>query len=95
MIREGTENPAKFAGGEVRDAVLGMLIIPGLVIIGTLVLLGIAGFSHLLGGPYLLFRILFWIGLVVSFVLGWIVYVIVRGMTKLTKHIVQKVVHKD
>lgn len=92
MIREGRENPAKFAGGEVRDVVLGILIIPGLVIIGTLILLGIAGFSHFLGGPYLLFKILFWIGLIISFVLGSIAYVIIRGASRLTKHIVERTI---
>ncbi len=94
MIREGSENPAKFAGGEVRDVVLSVLIIPGLITIAILIFLGIVGYSHFLGGPYLLFKVLFWIVLVTSFVLGWISYVIIRGASRLTKHIVQKVVNQ-
>ena len=96
MIREGTENPAKFAGGEVRDVVLSVFIIPGLITIIALIIFGIVGFSHLLGGPYLLFKILFWIGLVISFVLGSIAYVVIRGVSRLTHHIVERTIsNKD
>lgn len=95
MVREGTEDPAKFASGEVRDVVLSVLIIPGLVIIGVLVVLGIAGFSQLLGGPYLLFKILFWIGAIISSILGLISYFIIRSVGRLTKHMVHRMTNNN
>ncbi len=95
MIREGRENPAKFAGGEARDAILSILIVPGFIMIALLVILGIAGFSSLLGGPYLLFRIFFWIGVLIVFILGCITYVIIRAVIHLTKRAVSHTMKQE
>jgi arginine exporter protein ArgO len=95
MIREGRENPAKFAGGEARDALLSVLIVPGLTMVAILVMFGIVGFSSLLGGPYLLFKIFFWMGAVIVFILGCIAYAIIRAVIHLTKHVVSHTIKKE
>ncbi len=59
MASEAKENPGKFAGGQVGELFVGMLIVPSLI---ALLLLGsffILGYTSWLGGPYGFFKFLF------------------------------------
>ena len=91
-VKELKEDPGKFAGGQVGEAVTGVLIIPAIVVILGLTFLFILGFTHLLGGPYLLFRIVFFIGLFISIGLGFVLYTLTMVVRRATKRVVNKTV---
>jgi hypothetical protein len=65
------KNPRGFVRGKVREVALRYVLYYGGLAILLLVALFSLGFTDLLGGPYLVFEVLFWIVLVgvVSFVL--------------------------
>lgn len=87
MIKEGKENPGKFAGNQAGDLLMGMFIMP---IISAMVFLGgffVLGFTTILGGPYSLVKFLFYILLIFVFFLSLIfrkVYLLLKKSTKST-----------
>jgi len=87
MIKEGKENPGKFAGNQAGELLMSMFVMP---IISAIVFLGgllVLGFTTLLGGPYGLAKFLFYIVLFFTFFLSLIlrkVYLLVKKSTKNT-----------
>lgn len=89
-LKEAQENPGKFASSQTRDALIGILIMPMLILIVGLVFLFALGFTHFLGGPYFFFKLIFFIGLLVSVVIGSVVYKLVSILGRATKKVVNK-----
>ena len=66
MIREAKENPGKFTAGEIRDFLLGSLIVPFILIIALLAVFFILGFTSLFFiGPFLFFKIIFFVSFLI------------------------------
>lgn len=91
-VKELKEDPGKFAGGQAGEVMTGIVIIPIIIVILGLTLLFILGFTHLLGGPYSLFRIVFFIGLFISIGLGFVLYTLTSVVRRVTKRVVNKTV---
>jgi hypothetical protein len=89
-INEIKSNPGKFAGGEVRGIIWGILIVPLIIILLGLTFLFFLAYTKFLGGPYLFFKIVFVIGIIVSLTLGSFVY----KLTSVLRHTTKKVVNK-
>jgi len=85
MIREGKEDPGKFAGGQAGDLFMGLLLMP---IISAVLLLGglfILGYTPLLGGPFGFFKFFFWLSIFCVFFFFMIlrkVYKMIKNTTK-------------
>jgi hypothetical protein len=92
MVKEAKENPGNFAGSQARDAILGIVILPLIIVILGLAFLFALAFTKFLGGPYIFFKIIFFIGLVSSFVIGSIIYKITSALRSTTKKVVNKTV---
>lgn len=54
-------DPKNFAEGAVKETALSVILFPVIFAILFLVLLGVFSFSTILGGPYVIAKILFWI----------------------------------
>lgn len=89
-VKELRNNPGNFAGEQARDVIIGIIIIPAIIIILGLAFLFILAFTSLLGGPYLFFKIIFFLGLFVSAILGFITYKLASMLERNTKKIVNK-----
>jgi glucan phosphoethanolaminetransferase (alkaline phosphatase superfamily) len=59
--RSFAKNPGEFVKDGVKETALSFLIFPIVLAIVILAFLFILSFTHLLGGPYLLAKIFFWI----------------------------------
>ncbi len=85
MASEAKENPGKFAGGQVGSMFLDLLVLPALVVFGSLVIFFIFGFTHFLGGPYWFFKFLFFLTLAAVFLAFYLlrkIYLIIKSVTK-------------
>ena len=91
-IREIKQNPGNFAGEEARDAIIGILLIPLIIVILGLAFIFALGFTGFLGGPYLFFKIVFVLGLFTSCILGLIIYKLTSALRNTTKKVVNKTV---
>ena len=78
MVKEARRDPGGFVGGEVAEAAMGLIMIPIVIALAGLILFFILGFTTLLGGPMLFFKILFVIGVFVSLILYMIIRPILR-----------------
>ncbi len=65
-LREVRENPSAFAGGQMREFLWGVFILPLLIVGGILILFFIMGYTDVFGFHYGIFKILFWITIVVA-----------------------------
>lgn len=93
-IKEVNADPGHFASNEARDLLIGILFFPALIVFLGLAFLFTLGFTHFLGGPYLFFKIIFFIGLFISFIFGTIIYKLTSVLRQTTKKVVNKVVDK-
>lgn len=89
MASEAKENPGKFAGGQVGNMFVGMLVAPALFVLFFLATFFIFGFTTLLGGPYVFFKFLFWISFVIVFCLVYFIIKIYKFIKSLTKGAVE------
>lgn len=95
MIKEGTEDPGKFAGNQVSDLFIGIFVLP---IIAATTLLGglfILGFTSILGGPYSFFRFFFFISIFCVFTFFMILRKMYKMIKKNTKHVVDRTIKVD
>lgn len=88
MVREGTENPGKFAGGQASDLLVGLFIIPLIISIFVLVLLFLLSYTSVLGGPFGLAKFFFYIVLFGTITFCSLIY----KLSKLAKVTTNKVV---
>ncbi len=86
--KEIRQDTGGFVAGEVAETAIGILIIPGIVIVLFLALFFILGFTNLLGGPMGFFKFLFILGLVVSLGIVAILRPIIRLLKRGTKRAV-------
>jgi hypothetical protein len=89
-VKELKEDPGKFAGGQASEVLMGILILPLIIVVLGLAFLFILAFTHVLGGPYLFFKIIFFLALFVSAILGIIVYKLTSLFRRNTKKVVNK-----
>ena len=85
MAKEATEDPGKFAGSQAGGWFVGMLIAPSLFVLSFLVILFVFGFTTFLGGPYLFFKVLFFLSIFATvFVVLFLIkiYKIIKALTK-------------
>jgi len=64
MAKEASENPGVFASEEVSNMIKGMLVMPFISAFLLLGFLFVFGFTTWLGGPFALFRFLFFFALI-------------------------------
>jgi hypothetical protein len=64
LAKKGSSDPTGLVVEELRDAVIGTLVVPSIIVTVVLVLLGILGFSDLLFQASVVARIFFWIVLI-------------------------------
>ncbi len=91
-IKEAKENPGGFAGSQLRDLVVGTIILPLIFIILGLAFLFMLAFTNFLGGPYLFFKIIFFVGLLGSYFIGLVIYKLTKALSRTTKKVVNKTV---
>lgn len=84
-MKELKEDPSKLAGEEVGGFFIGMILGPALIPFLILILLFILGFTGLIGGPFGLFKFLFFLFLIPSigvFLILFKAYKIIKGGAK-------------
>lgn len=91
-IREAKNNPSGFASSNTKEALWGIFLIPIIILALGLIFLFILSFTHLLGGPYLFFKIIFFIGLFFSSIFFVIVYKLISKIGNTTKKVVSKTI---
>ncbi len=94
--KEIKQDAGGFVAGEVAETVIeGLLLIPGLIALGALVLFFILGFTTLLGGPMGFFKFLFILSVVVLLsiiaMLRPIIRLLKRGTKRAVDHTVSKI----
>ena len=92
MAKEAKENPGKFAGGQVGELFLGMLIIPSLLAVFFLVSFFILGYTSLLGGPFGFFKVLFIFSVFCILCLGYFLRKIYKMIKVVTKDVVESTI---
>ena len=60
-IKEASANPSGFAASQGKEHIIGAVLLLLLPVVILTAVLAVFSFSSLLGGPYLLAKILFWI----------------------------------
>ncbi len=68
LYKEFKEDPAKASGAELVDMLREIILIPKIIALVILVIFFILGFTSLLSGPMLFFKILFWFFLFLYFI---------------------------
>jgi len=91
-IKEAKENPSGFASSQTKEAIWGIFILPIIILLLGLVFLFVLSFTNLLGGPYLFFKIIFFIGLFFSSIFFFIVYKLISKIGNNTKRVVSKTI---
>ena len=92
-IKEAKDNPSGFASSQTKEAIWGIFIIPIIILVLGLAFLFILSFTHLLGGPYFFFKIIFFIGLFFSSIFFVIVYKLISKIGNTTKKVVSKTIN--
>lgn len=82
MVKEGTENPERFAKNQAKDAVIGALIVPIVILILFLGFLFVLSYTQVLGGPYGIARFFFWLLVVIYGISGSALYFIGRAVKR-------------
>ena len=90
--KELKEDPGKFAGGQAGEVMMGIVILPLIIVVLGLAFIFILAFTELLGGPYLLFKIIFFLALFVSIGLGFVLYGAMSLIRRTTRRAVNKTV---
>ena len=91
-IKELKSNPGGFAGEQTRDVIIGVILLPLIIIVLGLAFLFILGFTKLLGGPYLFFKFVFFLGLIITLVSSFFIYKLTSFLRRTTKKIVDETV---
>ncbi len=91
-IKEIKANPGNFASSQAGDVIIGVLVIPLVIIILGLGLLFAIAFTKVFGGPYLFFKIIFFISLIISWSIGIVIYKVISLLRRTTKRVVNKTV---
>lgn len=92
MVNEINSDPGRFAGNEARNAIIGILLVPFIIVILGLAFLFFLGFTNFLGGPYIFFKIIFFIGLFFSSIFFLIIRKLVSKIGNTTKKVVSKTI---
>jgi hypothetical protein len=95
MMRDAKENPGQFAGGEIQDLLVGMFIVPILIGILLLALFFILGFTSVLGGPFMIGRIFFYLFLIGGGTTSFILWKIIKFTKQITKKAVDDTIHVE
>ncbi len=91
IIREGKENPSKFAGEEMGDIVKGIFIIP-LILVGTSALVSLLlGYTTVIFGlgPFGFFKFTFWFFVIIEI----IIYILMRKITRMIQNKGEQTAH--
>ena len=91
-VKELKEDPGKFAGGQAGELMMGIVMLPIIILVLGLAFLFILAFTKLLGGPYLFFKIIFFIGFFVSLGICHLLYSVTSLVRRVTKRAVNKTV---
>lgn len=95
-IKEARENPSTFAGGQTKDFLWGIFLLPLVICILVLGLFFVLGYTELFGSHLGFFKFLFWVALIVSFLIfslfRRIIGVASKIATKQTRRVVEAVV---
>lgn len=84
-MKELKEDPSKLAGEEAGGFFMGMILGPALIPLLVLIFLFVLGFTGFIGGPYGLFKFLFFLFLIPSigvFLILFKAYKIIKGGAK-------------
>jgi uncharacterized RDD family membrane protein YckC len=79
------KNPQNFVEEGVTETALSFLILPAIFCFLFLVLLFVLGFTGLIGGPFLLAKIFFWIVLIISSIIAVPVYFFYKLVKKVSR----------
>lgn len=74
MAQEGLNNPEAFAEDQAKEALIGALILPVIVVLGFLAFLFVLAYTGILGGPYGVAKFFFWIVTIIYVVVGYTLY---------------------
>ncbi len=88
MAKEGIADPKGFAKGQVKEAVIGALIVPVIILALFIAFLFILSYTHVLGEPSGLARFFFWLFVIVYGTAGSVIYLIystIRSAIKRSK----------
>lgn len=85
--RKAYKHPGEFTGEAVRDVALSFVILPLLGAVALVVLLFLLSFTHVLGGPYFLAKIFFWILFVTCLLIGVPAYLYYRLVRRISKKV--------
>ena len=91
-IKDIKTNPGNFAESQASDVIMGILILPIVIAILGLAFLFALAFTKFLGGPYLFFKIIFFIGLFTSSIIGFIIYKLTLVLSNTTKKVINETV---
>lgn len=92
--KKGVKDPAGLGKDLALDLIKGPLILFTFLGAGFLAMMFTVGFTGLLGGPYLFFKVVFWLLLIpftIFELIGWSVYI---KLERLTEKVKQKVNQK-
>ncbi|MBP6884718.1 MAG: hypothetical protein KBC17_02745 [Candidatus Pacebacteria bacterium] len=91
-------DPKNFAEGAVKETALSFLVLPIISALIFLALLFILSFTHLLGGPYWLAKVFFWVlifGYTILAIPIYAFYRIVKGASRQAGSVTEKVFIKS
>ncbi len=94
MLQDIRKDPGKFGAEEVRDMLIGMILVPMVVIGLGLILFFILGYTEIFGRAIGFFKVLFWIGIIVSASLLLIVRKLIMWIMRITKQTTNTVIHE-
>ena len=83
--KQGTADPTGFAAEQVKETVLGIVLIPVIIFVAILILLGLLGFTNIIVHASGVARAFFWIFFVMGIVFGIPAFVVGRLFSKLLK----------
>lgn len=91
-IKDARENPSIFAGGQVKDFLWGVFVLPIIVCILILGIFFVIGFTDLFGFQIGFFKFLFWVALFMSFIFFSVIRRIIGSISKTTTKQTTKII---
>jgi hypothetical protein len=95
MAKEAKENPGSFAGSQVGEMFMGILIVPALLALFFTALFFVLGYTTLLGGPFGFFKILFIFSVFCILCLSYFLRKIYKMIKVVTKDVVDSTIKVD
>lgn len=95
MVKDAQENPGEFAGGEIQDFLIGMLIVPVLIVVLLIGFFFIVGFTTVVGGPFMIGKIFFYILLISGTLTSIVLWKIIAFAKRITKKTVDTTIHVE